>query len=131
MNRRDFAKTGLGGLLAMLVPGKVLAKGEPKPEFPRYFVPVKPPMLSPLVAYVEWRRSGSVFFITPDGVEMPSRWPDFDICVNEALHSGRWREITAAEAEALLKPVGIVAMQDIPKDGCGWVRVWESDPPRS
>ena len=102
MNRRDWLKC----LLAAPAAGAAvaLAKSEPKPEFPRYFVTVQPPRLFPLVAYVEWRRPGSVFFITPDGVEMPSCWPDFDICVNEALHSGRWREITAAEAEALLKP---------------------------
>jgi len=126
MNRRDWLKC----LLAAPAAGAAvaLAKSEPKPEFPRYFVTVQPPRLFPLVAYVEWRRPGSVFFITPDGVEIPSRWPDFDICVNEALHSGRWREITAAEAEALLKPTmwqltvtgEWVALKDVRKKGYGW-----------
>ena len=110
MNRRDFAKTtatGLGGLLAMLVPGKVKAKGEPKPEFPRYFVHrdgFKPPLV-----YVQWRSPNVLAFVQADGKDWPikSSWLDNnrpkDSLVRTCREIGYWDEVTAAEAEALLK----------------------------
>ena len=72
MNRRDFAKTtatGLGGLLAMLVPGKVLAKVKPKPEFPRYFVPAD---------VSDWGRL-PVLYVAESSDCVVQRCPDYDI----------------------------------------------------
>jgi len=135
LTRRDFAKTGLGGLLGSvlaLVPGKAKAQVEPKP------VPSVPkPQPNPLpyvhYGYPRWFRcmdanadQADVLFCmdSPHGVSrihLPSLltiplwvpdnsipWPGQHAAtiadVVRWLEEGYWKEITAAEAEALLKP---------------------------
>jgi len=134
MNRRDFAKTtatGLGGLLAMLVPGK--AAGKVKPKFPRYFVhrmgpflrrvPKRYPYPGPLFGNTLY----ALGYVRVDGPEqVRAVWQD---CSEDAPHltlavcekrarCGGWREVTAAEAEALTGEW--VALKDVRKKGYGW-----------
>jgi len=142
MNRRDFAKTGLGGLLGSvlaLVPGK--AKAEAK--FPRWFLPVEGTWLS------GWGATALVWARGPDEIvfynrkDMAKRLPSHRYVIaapGSGLHRAtianceRWltegvmREITAAEADALLKPKmwrstvtgEWVALEDVPQHGYGW-----------
>lgn len=101
MNRRDFAKTSLGGLLALLVPGKVLAG----PKFPRYFAIADPPGLSfDPVCYLEAVQADAVFCHTRTRTGRPGTgWETIGEC-ETGVRRGQLREITAAEAKALLVP---------------------------
>jgi len=109
MNRRDFAKCGLGGLLASalaLVPGR--AKAEPK--FPRWF-------MCRVVVY-EVRAESHVWlhntgipahrlwqWRTTAGGALARKRPTTMTDILPGVKDGHLREITAAEAEALLKPM--------------------------
>ena len=140
MNRRDFAKCGLGGLLASalaLVPGR--AKAEAK--FPRWFLPVEGTWLS------GWGATALVWARGPDEIvfynrkDMAKRLPSHRYVIaapGSGLHRAtianceRWltegvmREITAAEAEALLKSKRSWTPEPWPRSG-PWT--WTRDYP--
>ena len=134
LTRRDFAKTGLGGLLGSVLalwPGKAKAEhlwrpepwpgpSKPEPKFPRYFVPTRGSIL-PYV-YVEWRGKGSVIRVRRDGRACPMAWSGFEKAVESGTRTGHWREVAVNEARALLKPKRIVVWKST---ACGFS---EADP---
>ena len=97
LNRRDFAKTSLGGLLAVLLPGKAKAR----PEYPRYFVRCE--SLRDPTAYLRADDPESMFFVPLTGPSWQTTYFDLAYC-EDGVRRGTWKEITTAEAEALLKP---------------------------
>ena len=111
LTRRDFAKTGPGGLLGSVLalwPGKVV--GKVKPKFPMYLVEVRgrqPPTVCLADSATDFRMQRSdygpypLYVITSDPCMLrPGTFAD----VERRAAEGKWKEITAAEAEALLKP---------------------------
>ena len=102
MNRRDFWKWLVGMVAA---PTALLAAGKAKPKFPRYFVPnwsrfcFSGGTPDVLIALAENRVEGWC----ADGYP-PVHFPTLRLADCERLvRDGIDREITAAEAEALLK----------------------------
>ena len=165
MTRRDFAKTGLGGLLGSVLalwPGK--AKGKRQvitpdmaAQMPCPFPPWEPnPLPYVHYGYPRWfrynkntsvgkpttdvlfrmeRHDEVVQIHLPSGAESPlqvldDRWlcsPPRPANLADVvcwLENRLWREITAAEAEALLKSKRIVVCKST---ACGWS---ETDPQR-
>lgn len=147
MNRRESLKSCVVGLLAplaFLLPGKVA----PKAKFPRFFAPL--PGWTPyahcsedkwLFTRVDTETSGAIFYAHS------AKWkpgpPPHDIHLPGLEHNvrhGVCREITAVEAEALLKPKRIVvwkgltpgrsslapaewdSLENIPEGGTGWIK---------
>jgi len=106
MNRRTLLKflpASLAGLVAAPVLGKVRAKS----TLPRYFVHMH--RFMPPIAYAEWRGRDVIAFVNSDGTDKYIKPGHFTRSAKEpfvrmALERGYWREITAAEAKALLKP---------------------------
>ncbi|HUU12748.1 MAG TPA: hypothetical protein VM182_03445 [Terriglobia bacterium] len=100
MRRKGFL-AALAGMVAAPVLGKVPGRAK---RFPRYFT--SPTTRSPYgIAYLRADSPSSVFFVFTS-----AEWPDarttmtiktLELAVAECAS---WREITAAEAEALLKP---------------------------
>ena len=100
MNRCDFLKW-LAGMLA--APTALLAAGKVKPKFPRYFVPIFWPENLPHLVYVRVCSATDLawaFCADRPPNETRIRLADLE----ERVRQGRWKEITAAEAKALLKP---------------------------
>jgi len=132
MNRRDFAKWSVGGplaLLAFLLPRKAKAKIKPKSEFPRYFCCLD----GDGEPYGIYRAETSVLVFTvlppPHGesvLRVADKWRrhpnERDATVHDAeqwVRRGYWKEITAAEAEALLRPKPIPWQPEVARRVCG------------
>jgi len=152
MRRKGFL-AALAGMVAAPV-ALLLPKGKAEAKFPRWFRSTALRRHYPNCLYVarspkvveSLRRVCAPRFVRsriwPDRLwhhpvlqrgPLDLRLMDLQDCL-AMIDKGYWREITAAEAEALLKPKGSwtpepwpgpasaerVALQDFPKDGWGW-----------
>jgi len=112
MRRKGFLAALLG-----LAAAPVLGKVKPKPKFPRYFMPTEWPAKTRLLV-AECRGPKEVFNIAwkpplpmarplePKRIGGRLVYDDADFRLadcEQKVREGEWREITAAEAEALLK----------------------------
>lgn len=89
MNRRDFAKTSVGGLLALLVPGQALAK----PKYPRYFAATSLPFAHSMIVRAD--NADTIICLYRDG---PAR-DRIPATVYSLERTGVFREITEEVAE--------------------------------
>ena len=123
LTRRHFL--GLLGAAPALAPVAALAvKREPEPKFPRWFLVIDPRWIiaAPTVACILVSAPDRVYSVRFDGQRErrycydlaakkrvgPTRLDD----VFEGVSLGLFREITAAEAKALLKP-RVVTIEDL------------------